>query len=139
MPTSVSWSVNVSVCGGPQLTESRAGEVEAFDVIKITVPAGEVGAPGEATVEVQPAAAAEDVLLVLIKSDRYSQAPDEELLKFSVEGGQQDIALDAPQWLVGRGAIGLLGASPKKLEFQNELGAGNDAAITIIVGRNATP
>lgn len=139
MMIGASWKVSVSANGGLHVSEGRSLEVEAFDVINVKVPGGTSTAPGTLSVEVQPADASERVRLLLIRSSIYGEAPTPSALKFSVTGGAADIALDQPQLFVGEGAVGLLGAPPMTMTFENALGAEKDAIVTIIVGRDATP
>lgn len=82
-------------------------------------------------VEVQPAAAKEKVKFLLITSDTYS-----EKLKYKIEGGSNDVILDAPQLLMGSGAVGLLEKSPVKIHLTNDMTA--KTTVTIYVGRAAS-
>jgi hypothetical protein len=47
-----------------------------------------------------------------------------------------DVKVDAPQFLVGTGAVELLAHAPNQLIFSN--GEDKDALIEILIGRDAT-
>jgi hypothetical protein len=100
--------------------------VDAYDKIGVNVP-GE----GSATVEVQPSEEKGRVQFLLINSDQFDDD-----LTYKVNDLTDVIKLDAPQVLVGDGAVGLLGEPPNKLVLTNDLT--QDANIEIIVGRKAT-
>jgi hypothetical protein len=137
MATKITFQTSIAVAGGMTRSDSRSIDVEAFDLIQVLVLGGDPATPGQADVDVQPSDATQ-VQFLYITSDRYSTAAHPMHLKYSVDGGTADVALDNEQLFVGQGAIKLLGA-PKKLTFANGLGAGNDANVTILVGRDATP
>ncbi len=129
MAAKINWSVNVKVDGGPTLGAAATLDVEAYDPIAVTIPAGASGVE----VAVQPSDV-EQVELLLI---RASPGPAEgEELTYSVDGGAADIALDAPQLLVGQGLINLLGAAPRQLAFTSTMAA--DTEVSIFVARAAT-
>jgi hypothetical protein len=135
MSRRISWTLNLQVAGGPPSAVAQAIEVEAIDLIEVVVPGDDgAGGPGVQNVEVQPTAAANRVQLLMIRSSRYSDQ-----LTYTVQGGVADIPLQAELFLVGGGAMTLLGAAPGTLQFSNGLGAGNNATISILVGRDATP
>lgn len=75
--------------------------------------------------------AAEPVEFLLIMSDVYDSR-----LSYSVNAKEPNTAkrhqLDSAHVLPGRGAVGLLGASPQSLFFYNE--SEQDATISILVG-----
>lgn len=137
--------VQATITGGPSSSASHSIQLTAYDRVSVTVPGADKPDPSlpmtapanagmpEHEVEVQPAADAERVAVLAITSDRYS--PD---IVYSVDGGSSDIALDNAHLLVGSGAITLLGAAPQVLTFRNGMGAGQDANITILAGRQAT-
>lgn len=134
MSEKINWKLDVQVIGGPKMSGSTTIAVDAYDVINVEVPGGEVSSPGAATVEVQPGGAGQ-VQFLLIAASQYS-----EKLTYSVDGagGASNVELDAQQMLAGKGAVGLLGAAPAKLDFSNALGANKDVSVTILVGRKAT-
>lgn len=132
MAQAISWTLQVQVEGGPNLSAASSTDVDAYDRIDIVIPGGDSGTPGTATVDVQPGTAAQ-VKFLLISSDKYGEE-----LTYSIASGASNVKLDSQQLLTGAGAVGLLGADPNALEFSNGMGEGNDASITILVGRNVT-
>lgn len=129
MGVKINWSVNVKVDGGPTSAAAATIDVEAYDPIVVTIPAGAAGVE----VDVQPGDANQVQLLLV----RANPGPAEgEELTYSVDGGVADIALDAPQLLVGQGMVNLLGAAPRRLAFTSTMTA--DTEISIFVARTAT-
>lgn len=129
MPETIIITVAAEVASGPTLKESWTLSVDAYDKISVTVPDG----TSDLDVEVQPGGAG-SVRLLLIKSSQYGDG-----LTYSVNSGTSEHALDQPHLLTGTGAVGLFGTEPTKLVFDNALGAGRDAQIQILIGRDATP
>jgi hypothetical protein len=129
MPATIKWSLSVQVVGGPAISLSDVLTVEAYDKVNVTV-----GAGTQKKVEVQPGAAGQ-VQFLLISSDRYNDLDPAHDLTYKVD--TTSVTLDAPQLLVGSGLVELLPAAPGELEFTN--GLDEDAAIEILVGRDATP
>lgn len=116
------WDVTVRADGGPQVTGSGAFEVEAYDKLSVVVPAG-----ANLAVDLGPGAAGRIACLVILPA----QPSDD--LSYDVSG--TDITLDEPQFLFG-GAVNLTG-NPAALTFANA--GGQDAAVEILLGRDATP
>jgi len=88
------------------------------------------------TVEIQPGEKTQ-VSFLLIESSVYSSA-----LNYVVSEGEPTpdssaIVLDQPHVYLGMGAVSALGVAPKTLKFTNN--SGKQAAIGILVGRDATP
>lgn len=132
MPEKINWSLNVQVVGGPMIVESQTTEVEAYDKILLTVETGKT----DKEVDVQPGGSGQVQLLMinLINPNQYKDAPVTYKVNDTAAGS---IELDAPQLLIGKGAVGLLDPAPTKLFFSNNLN--EDAAIQILVGRHVTP
>lgn len=128
MVTTMKSTMKVEVAGAGTSSATHTVEAEAYDKIEVTVPAGSTGSPKQVTVQVQPGAAGQ-VQLLLITADSYSDD-----LSYAADGGSS-VTLDAPQLLVGAGAVGLLGAV-QSIEFSNE---GDEVGVQILVGRDATP
>jgi hypothetical protein len=127
MSEKINWTLNVQVVEGPKTSASDTITVDAYDKIRVTVG---VGASESKVVEVQPGPAGR-VQFLLIKSSQYGDA-----LTYKVNNAGNAIKLDAPQLLIGDGAVGLLGASPPTtLGFTNNLA--QDANIEVLVGRKA--
>jgi hypothetical protein len=125
MPVQIRWNLSVEVADGPKVTLGEALAVEAFDKIEAKI------LSTGATVDLQPS---DDVQFLLITSNLYSDQ-----ITYEVDGGgAADVKLDAPQLLVGAGAIGLLEQPPKKLIFTNAIPAPTpEPLVTILIGRAA--
>ena len=129
MPETIVLTLGADVASGPTVKDSRTLTVDAYDKFSVTIPDG----TANMDVELQPGGTG-SVRLLIIKSNLYGDA-----LKYTVNTGTTDHVLDQPHVLIGTGAVGLYGAEPTKLVFDNALGAGNDAQIQILIGRDATP
>lgn len=129
MPETIVLTIGAEVASGPTLKESRSLVLDAYDKISVTVPDG----TSNMEVQLQPGAAGSTRLLI-VSSSQYGDA-----LKYTVNTGTTDHVLDQPHVLIGAGAVGLFGSEPTKFVFDNALGAGKDAHIQILIGRDATP
>jgi hypothetical protein len=116
------WDVTVRAAGGPQLTGSGVMEVDAYDKVSVSVPAGD-----DLDVDLGPGAAGRITCLVILPAEPNND------LTYAV--GANSIALDEPQFLFG-GAVDLTG-NPASLTIANA--GGEDAAVQILIGRDATP
>lgn len=131
MPVKVGWLVNVQIPEGPKLPAAGNVMVDAYDVVRVEVPAG-----AEAMeVELQPGALSA-VKLLMLHSSAFSAD-----LSYSVNAAEATAAnryaLDGPHVLVGSGALAMLGAAPESLFIYNN--GADPVAMTILVGRDATP
>ncbi|MHC4086023.1 MAG: hypothetical protein ACYSWZ_00795 [Planctomycetota bacterium] len=130
MSAKINWAIDVQIVGGPKVSLSQTVSVEAYDNIEVTVADG---AEGE-DILILPGGTGQ-VQFLLIRSNRYGAD-----LSYSVNAAEADstkrIRLDSPQLLMGEGAVNILGTPPHTLFFYNNLG--QDAAIQILVGRQAT-
>ena len=133
MGTKITYKVDLAVEKGPTSSLTRDLEVDAYDLLKVTVPGGDSGTPGTVTVDVQPGDI-KQIKLLSITSSRY-----DEKLTYKVDGAGSDIPLDAPQLLVGAGALGVMGTTAKQFVFTNKAGMDKSADLQILVGRKATP
>jgi hypothetical protein len=129
MPETIVLTVGAEVASGPNIKESRTLTLDAYDKISVTVPDG----TSNMEVQLQPGGSGSTRLLI-IKSSQYGDA-----LKYTVNTGTTDHVVDQPHVLIGAGAVGLFGSEPTKFVFDNALGAGKDAQIQILIGRDATP
>jgi hypothetical protein len=129
MPETIVLTIGAEGASGPTLKESRTLALDAYDKISVTVPDGTTNME----VQLQPGGTGSTRLLI-IKSSQYGDA-----LKYTVNTGTTDHVLDEPHVLIGAGAVGLFGSEPTKFVFDNALGAGKDAQIQILIGRDATP
>jgi hypothetical protein len=127
----INLALNVQVVGGPTVLISKSQSVEAYDKIEVLIDTD----VKEKTVEIQPGEKTQ-VSFLLIESSVYSSA-----LNYVVSEGESKnssaIALDQPHVYLGMGAVSALGVAPKTLKFTNN--SGKQAAIGILVGRDATP
>ena len=127
----INLALNVQVVGGPKVLISKSQSVEAYDKIEVVI---DTGVP-EKTVEIQPGGTTQ-VSFLLIESSVYSSD-----LEYVVSEGESNnssaITLDQPHVYFGIGAVSALGVAPKTLKFTNN--SGKQAAIGILVGRDATP
>lgn len=134
MSQKIAWSYSVQAAGSSKLSGNGTAEAEAVDRLEIEVPGGTEGTPGEAATEVQPA---DDLAQIRFLALIPQTVEDPAGLTYSVTGGAADVALDAPQVLIG-GAVALLGAAPQTITFENTRGAEAATTVTILVGRQAT-
>ena len=137
--TEISYSLNVQVVGGPQLSASRTINVDAYDVVSEELTDQEV----ERIVEIQPATDPKRVQFLLINSDEYGDQ-----LTYKVNDAPKVIKLDGPQVFVGEGLVELLDPqnpqatppvlpkAPAKLNFTNKLG--KTANVEVVVGRKTS-
>ncbi len=127
MPIQIRWDLSVEA-EGSKVALGDALSVEGFDKIEVKIPGA------GATVNLQPS---DDVQFLLLTSNLYSDK-----LTYDVGGGgASKVKLDAPQLLMGAGAVGLLGKPPKTLSFTNDLPGTPkpEPTVLILIGREATP
>ena len=123
----VNWAVHVDVPSGPKLTAANTIAVEAYDKVNLTLDANAT----KVKVDIQPGAAGQ-VKLLMITASAYDTK-----ITYSTDAGTTKVALDAPQVLIGSGAVGLLKPDPKTWQWDN--GTADPVAIQIFVVRDATP
>jgi hypothetical protein len=136
----INLTLNVQVASGPQIQITKPKSVEADDKIEVIIKPDNK----EQAIQIQPGDA-NLVSFLLIKSSFYGS----ELTYIVNDGGSNNnsanaIALDEPHLYLGTGAISVLGVAPKVLKFTNKPPTDpnkkpQDAAIEILVGRDATP
>ncbi|HVK39997.1 MAG TPA: hypothetical protein VNA88_15805 [Candidatus Kapabacteria bacterium] len=127
MPSTINWTLNAQVVGGPKVITSDSTPVEAYDFINVTIPSS----PDTVEVEVQPSAGR--VTFLMITSDIYHESD----LSYTVDAETTVIRMDSPQLFVGAGIMALFGGGPGSLIFTNT--TNEPANIRILVGRDATP
>jgi hypothetical protein len=135
MAHSIQWSLSIKINGGPQLSSSKAIDVEAYDSIRVTIlGTGNPGGPDvDKEVEIQPGSAGGQVTFLAITSDRYDPT-----LTYKVNADTNPaIALDQPHVLVGEGAVALLDPAPTRLFFSSSIAQNTE--VQILAGRDATP
>jgi hypothetical protein len=128
----ITWTVKAEVGGGPSFTKASTLEVEAYERIDVAVAAG--ASDMEVTVD------GTGMQFIAMRVDSPAPIPSPSPLSYKVnDAAATEIVLDQPvQLLVGEGAVGFLGAAPlEKLFFSNS--APEDASVSILVGRDATP
>jgi len=135
----ITLSSNVVVPNGPSLAFQQTLDVEAYDLIEVTVPLNTT----DKAVELP--ASTGGVQFVSITSDWFGDD-----LSYTINGDSQTTAvvrrLDQPHVLAGKGAISLFedqvsAGAPSKLFFTNAATGPNasDAHVKILIGRDATP
>jgi len=128
MAEKINWTLNVQVTGGPRLSASSTLTVDAYDKIQVGIEAG----AADKKVEVQPGGAGH-VHFLLILSNPYGEGLT---YKVNDSGSSKVMKLDGPHLLTGKGAVELLDPAPTSLFFSSSLG--EDAAVEILIGREAT-
>lgn len=128
----VSYSINVSVSGGPNISVSSGNiEAEAIDRVAVSIASGD----SEMTVDIQPALA-DQIHFILVESDIYN--PDLTIKFSDGTSDSPELTLDAPQ-LLTNGMMGMLaGINPTQLKL-NLGGTDLNANVSIFVARDATP
>ncbi len=124
MSQSIDWNISARASGGPLVSGVGSASVDAYDRITVTIADGATQA-----VTIAPG----DWSTVSFLAINPSKAGP----KLSYNNGTSDTVLDGPHFLVGAGAVGLLGTGTASLSFKNTSGA--DVVIDILVGRDATP
>ena len=124
-------SANIVVANGPRFALNQTLEVEAYEEIDITAPAG------AADKEIDLPGGGGPVQLIAIVSDWYG---DDLTYKINNNGATSH-KLDQPLLLTGTGAVSVFDAAPAKLFFSNATAGpkANDAKVQILIGRDATP
>jgi hypothetical protein len=131
LQTNIAWRVSVEIPSSPVLLVASGTAVDAYDRIVLAVPNSTNTPTDEVTVDVQPGTA-DKVRLIAVTSASYG---DDLRMKVH-DTSSPEIALNDALFLVGQGAVEMLGAQPDKLLFLNSLG--HDVTIEILVGRLAT-
>jgi hypothetical protein len=125
--SNITWQFQAAIPGGPAFNIKQPPiAVQANDVATATIAAG----ASSVDVIVQPSSTAGDVVFVVINSDQYDAG-----LTYTVDGGSDKHALDAPHVMLGSGAVGFMnaGAPPQVLTFASTLA--KDANVQVVVGR----
>lgn len=125
MAHQVQWTTNLQITGGPAFSLPGAMSVDAYDHVEVVVK------KGSRSPALQLPGAAGQLQLVLITSDTFDN-----LTYTTGAQGAAATALDATQLFAGKGAVGLLGAAPVSLTFDNK--GPQDANVEILVGRSTT-
>jgi len=120
MSEKIDWNVTARVAGGPMVAASGSTKADAYDKIEVTIPTGATQA-----VDIAPG----NWTSVLFLALNPAQPSD----KLSYKANGSDIVVDGPHFLVGAGAVALLGTGAVNLSFTN--GSASDAQIDILVGR----
>lgn len=123
----ITWQFQASIPGGPAFLITQPSiTVAAYDVASATIVAG----VSNVDVAVQPSSTPGDVVFVVVSSDVYDSG-----LTYTIDGGADTHALDAPHVMLGAGAVGFMtgGPPPQTLTFSSTLT--KDANIQVIAGR----
>ena len=129
MTEQLKWNLNLQMVRGPSIALAGDLSVDAYDKVSVDIEHGAAAV----TVDVQPGDA-DEVLFLLIQSNRYGEG-----LTYRVNGAGDAIVLDQPQFFLGAGAVGVLGATPQTLEVENNLAVAADARLEVLAGRKAVP
>lgn len=127
MAIDITTSIKATVGGGPSLARSFKLEVDAYDLIDVSI----ADTATDEAVEVQPGGAGQARFLLVLAG---SYDPPLSYKVNSAANPSHD--LDREMLLAGDGAIGLLGAPPNQLLFTNT--TGQAISVQVLVGRNAT-
>jgi hypothetical protein len=119
MPSTVQWSIEVAVAGGPVVEASSSFHADAYAVHEVTAAAG-----GSAT-EPFVAAPVDDVDVLMITASQYHPSD----LTYTLGG--EVVVLDQPQLYVGAGQLGRFGADLSEITVDN--GLGDDVTVMAIV------
>jgi hypothetical protein len=131
MQTNIAWRTSIEIPAGPILQIASGIAVDAYDRIVVAIPNSTNTPTDEVSVDVQPGAAAK-VRVLAITSTSYG---DDLRMKVH-DTSQPEIVLNDALFLVGAGAVDMLGVQPDKILFLNSLG--HEVTIEILVGRLAT-
>lgn len=147
--SSVSWTFNLSVLNGQNVSLSNAITVDAIDSIAVAIPNDTD--PHE--IQVTALTSTDDAIFFIISSSQYDQtdqSPPGGAFTYTVTVGATTspatggYTLDGPQFLTSRTLVGLLVPVPSGttsptavyLTFTNKTSA--PANVTILVGRKAS-
>jgi len=129
---SLKYRINAEFSIGPSLAAQGMIEVEGCNVVQVDIPAAPAaGAATPVAVELGTDKGEISFLTVSLAAGEYSDD-----LTYKVDGSSTVTPLDGPLFLVGAGAVSLLGAPPKKLTFTN--GGPGAVKVHVLVGRDAT-
>jgi hypothetical protein len=129
MADSVSSLLTVEIKGGPpKISAAHNVTVEAYERIQVSLPGADDSGKKPVTLNLLPAGSTAKILA--ITSSRYGEG-------LTYKGSGTEIPLDGPQLFTG-GSVQLLG-KVETLTLTNALGAGKDATVTILVGRDVVP
>ena len=123
----IKWDFGFRVDDGARVVlSSPALEVDAYDVVKVSIPKS----GGTASILLQPATGTDKVSFVTISANHYGST-----LTYTVDPDATVRKLDAPQILVGKGSVAFLNSTgnPKQVDFTN--GLAEDVDLQIVVGR----
>ncbi len=138
MAESITYSINVSVAGGPRVSDSRSVSLEAYDKVNLMVPASTPPSGAGLEANIQPGGQGLAKLLVITAS-AY-----EDMSYRINDATTQEIQLDGPQFFSGEGGVGLLyepplsdasPAPPTTLFFYNA--GSEDVTVEVLVARDA--
>ncbi len=134
MPTKITWTMGVQVTGGPSFALSGSTNVDAYEVINVSLPPKAALPAGvtETKITVQPAGST--LSFLMMQAGSYDPANK---LTYTVDAVTDKHSVDAPQLLVGSGAADLLDKALQTLSFTHD--STNPILLTLVVGRDATP
>lgn len=125
MAENLRWNFAIQTTGGPTITGTGEvpASVDTYHKSSVTVPAN-----GNIDVELLTGTGGKVMLLVI--------SPAKPSDKLTFEANSNDVPLDGPVVLIGSGAASLYG-DVGTIKFKN--GGAEDAAVSILAARDATP
>jgi hypothetical protein len=125
MAESLRWNFAIQASGGPTIagTGEVPADVDTYHKGSVTIPAN-----GNLDVQLLTGAGGKVKLLVI-----HPNPPSD---KLTFESNGNDVPLDGPLVLIGSGAASLYG-DVGTIKFKN--GGAEDAAVSILAARDATP
>lgn len=126
MSTTIKWSLNITVTGGPRLVPSGTIDIESYEVIDVDVATG-----ASATLALN---ALDEASFLVITSNAYDAAD----LTYAIGGGSA-VPFTSPILLFSAAEIALLGNPlPDTIEVENNI-PDTTVKVAALIGRDATP
>lgn len=129
----------LKVIGGPSIDVSHEFSSNAYHVIEVEIPAAAASAPPKVVVVEGGEVNHIDLLLLRLKDgSKYTADKLCYSVNAPIDTTHPKILFDAPQILMGQGAVGLLKGTLNTLHTLHFSNTGNDSvAVQIFVGRQA--
>lgn len=126
MAESMSWNYSLAAASGPAIVNAGVFSVDAYEKMNVRIAAGSTQA-----VTIAPGTWVDVRSLAIATSDTTGT------VEVTPDGAASAFALDGPLFLLGAGAVSLLGTGDASLSIENTGAA--DVSIDIFVTRDATP
>lgn len=136
----INWSAHVQPSEGPKFVISTSLDVTTYEVVAVPIDNGK-------TVPVNIGAGGDDMVLLLIQSDFYSDKLTYTVGTGTITNPAPTYKLEGPHMLCGPGATTLILSGAQKISFANNIvsaptttvSAPVNVMIKILVGRVPTP